>query len=58
MRIDDQYIKVKNGYKILVAAMDYRNCLGTQGGFTIVDISKIKILDRSTMVYIKIYINN
>ncbi|KAG5311487.1 FES kinase, partial [Acromyrmex insinuator] len=49
MRIDDQYIKVKNGYKILVAAMDYRNCLGTQGGFIIVDISKTKILDKSTM---------
>ncbi|XP_018315418.1 vascular endothelial growth factor receptor 3 isoform X1 [Mycetomoellerius zeteki] len=49
MRIDDQYVKVKNGYKILVAAMDYRNCLGTQGGYTIVDISKTKILDRSAM---------
>ncbi|XP_025993856.2 fibroblast growth factor receptor 3 isoform X2 [Solenopsis invicta] len=49
MRIGDQYIKVKSGYKILVAAMDHRDCLGNQGGFTITDTNKTKILDGSTM---------
>ncbi|XP_024887703.1 tyrosine-protein kinase Mer-like isoform X2 [Temnothorax curvispinosus] len=48
MKIDGQYIKVNNGYKILIAAMDYRGCLGTQGGFTI-NTSKTKILNGSTM---------
>lgn len=50
MKIDDQYIKVKNEYKILIAAMDYRDCLGTHG-FTIINTSKTKILNGSTMVY-------
>ncbi|XP_011705937.1 PREDICTED: uncharacterized protein LOC105461151 [Wasmannia auropunctata] len=48
MRVNNEYIKIKNGYKILVAAMDYRGCLGTQG-FTIINTSKTKILDGSTM---------
>lgn len=51
MRIDDQYIEIKNGYKILVAAMDYRDCLGIQGGFTIINTNKTKILNESTMVW-------
>ncbi|XP_071570605.1 vascular endothelial growth factor receptor 3 [Temnothorax nylanderi] len=48
MKIDGQYIKVNNGYKILIAAMDYRGCLGTRGGFTI-NASKTKILNGSIM---------
>lgn len=51
MKIDGQYIEVKNGYKILIAAMDHRNCLGIQGGFTIINTNETKILNRSTMVY-------
>lgn len=53
MRIDGQYTKIKNGYKILIAAMDHRDCLGTQGGFTIINTSNTKILNESTMVYHK-----
>ncbi|XP_011859513.1 PREDICTED: platelet-derived growth factor receptor alpha [Vollenhovia emeryi] len=48
MRVDGQYIKVKNKYKILIAAMDCRGCLGTQG-FAVINASETKILNRSTM---------
>jgi len=51
MRIDDQYVKIKNIYKILVAAMDHQGCLGMQG-FTMIKISETKTLDGSTMVNI------
>jgi len=37
LKINEEYIKIKNGYKILVAATNHRNCLGTQGSFTIVN---------------------
>jgi hypothetical protein len=36
LKINEEYIKMKNGYKILVAATDHRSCLGTQGSFIIV----------------------
>jgi len=55
MRIDNQYVKIKHIYKILVAAMDHRGCLGIQG-FTMINISKTKTLYGSTMVQ-KICIN-
>lgn len=51
LKINDQYIKAKNEYKILVAAMDHRGCLGIQGGFTIINTSKTKTLeDRKSVV--------
>lgn len=34
-KIDDQYVDIKSGYKIFVAAMDHRGCSGTQGGVTV-----------------------
>jgi len=36
-RIDRQRVKLESGYKILVAAVDHRGCLGAQGSFTIKD---------------------
>lgn len=51
-KINDQYVKMKNEYKILVAAMDYRGCLGTQGGFTIVNINKAETLSGNIIVCI------
>jgi len=36
LKINEEYIKMKNEYKILVAATNHRNCLGTQGSFTVV----------------------
>ncbi|CAL1681076.1 unnamed protein product [Lasius platythorax] len=45
LKINDQYVKMKNGYKILVEALDYRGCSGTQGSFTIINIDEIETLD-------------
>lgn len=39
-KINNQYVRMKNGYKVLVAAIDHHGCLGTQGEFTIITIGK------------------
>ncbi|XP_011645406.1 vascular endothelial growth factor receptor 3 [Pogonomyrmex barbatus] len=49
LRIDNQYLTIKNRYKILVTAMDYRGCLGIPGGFTVINTSKDKTLNKNTM---------
>ncbi|XP_029659980.1 vascular endothelial growth factor receptor 3-like [Formica exsecta] len=45
LKINNQYVKIENGYKILVEALDYRGCSGTQGSFTVINIDKIKTLN-------------
>lgn len=57
-KINGQYVKVENGYKILVAAMDYRGCLGVQGSFTIVNVDKTNTLSGRFIVCIFKYVNH
>lgn len=52
LKINDQYVKMKNGYKILVEALNYRGCSGTQGSFTIINIDEIETLDGNIVVHI------
>lgn len=52
LKINDQYIKMKNGYKILVEALDHRGCSGTRGSFTIINIDEIETLNGNAIVYI------
>ncbi|RLU16353.1 hypothetical protein DMN91_012113 [Ooceraea biroi] len=48
LKINEQHIKMKDGYKILVAATDHRGCLGTRGSFTVVT-GGTETLGKSTM---------
>lgn len=52
LKINNQYVKIENGYKILVEALDYRGCSGTQGSFTVINIDKIKTLNGNIVVHI------
>lgn len=52
LKINNQYIKIENGYKILVEALDYRGCSGTQGTFTVINIDEIKTLNGNIIVHI------
>ncbi|GAB1862189.1 Vascular endothelial growth factor receptor 3-like isoform X1 [Camponotus japonicus] len=47
LKINNQYVKMKNGYKIFVEALDYQGCSGSQGSFTITNIDEIETLDGS-----------
>lgn len=42
-KIKNQYIKMKNGTKIFVTAIDNRGCSGTPGEFVIITTEKNKI---------------
>lgn len=52
LKINNQYVKMKNGYKIFVEALDYQGCSGTQGSFTIINIEETETLDGSIIVRI------
>lgn len=57
LKIHNQYVKVENGYKVFVAAIDRRGCSGIEGHFTIITADETEkshknILTNNITVYV------